>query len=328
MADQRSLARLDPHVTARLPGPHRLFVLALPIVLLATLLLARPLALARPTPLGLTAGAENATPAQLTAVAADALDDALTRGAGITFEIVQRQVLVAPEGGPLLEIPDPADRAKVLEVTDRYALHVLVERGVATPAGFWAEILAGPPPDDLAAYDPDTAEVRRAALVRDGRAWRDDGTGWYATDALPGIGLDPTTLARLAATVRGAAEAKDAPLAEPAAGLDAVGGLAGPGGAPVRALAADLAPTDLPGVIAADAAALTDIVAPATYRFDAHGRLVGLTVIARNTAMGRAHLIVETSYAFAYPDRAPDLPRPEPADVSSPIPADGAAAGE
>jgi hypothetical protein len=326
VAQRRSQPDDGAHFLARLPGTRRAILLALPVLLLATVAMARAVTVGPPTLLGLTVGAEEATPEQLTAAAADVLDEALARGAGITFEIVQRQVLVAPEGGPLLEIPDPADRDKVLEVTDRYELHVLVERGVATPDGFWAEILAGPPPGDLAGYDPDTAEVRRAALVRDGRAYRDDGTGWYATDALPGIGLDPTTLARLAGTVRGEVEAKDAPLAEPADGLDAVGGLAGPGGEPVRALAADLAPADLPGVIASDALALTEIVAPATYRFDAQGRLVGLTVIARNTAMDRAHLVVETSYAFAYPDRAPALPEPVPAYVPTPTPADSAGA--
>ena len=52
------------------------------------------------------------------------------------------------------------------------------------------------------------------------------------------------------------------------------------------------------------------------------GAALGMTVIARNTAMDQAVLLVETSYTFRYPDRAPALPEPEPRWVPKPAPAD------
>ena len=77
---------------------------------------------------------------------------------------------------------------------------------------------------------------------------------------------------------------------------------------------------DLPGIIAIDLAAATELLAPARLSFDDAGRLVSLTIVARNTNLEIHDLVVETLITFRYPDRPPELPRPEPAYVA-PAPA-------
>jgi hypothetical protein len=72
---------------------------------------------------------------------------------------------------------------------------------------------------------------------------------------------------------------------------------------------------DLPGIIAVDLAGSTELVGPVELGFDERGRLVLLRVLARNTNLTTHDLMVETEIAFAYPDRLPHLPEPEPAYV-------------
>jgi len=183
------------------------------------------------------------------------------------------------------------------------------------------EILAGPAAGKSAEYDAATAETRRSALVRDDQAWRNDGTGWYETAQPPGIGLDPATVALLPTLLREASGAKEAQAIAPDP-LTELRGLDGSATAAVRALEATVRTADIPGVIAADGEAFTEITKPATLRFDDAGRLVGLTVVARNTNMTAYDLIVETTYSFSYPDQAPTLPEPDPAYVAPALPAD------
>lgn len=195
----------------RLRGTRLLVVILVPLLLVATVAAVRatglPMRLASP----LTAGVEGLAPAELQANAADELTRALAKdGGGLVFEIVQWQTIQAKVGGPLIDIPDPADRSKSLGTTDSYELGTLVERGFATPDGYWMEILAGPTAGKSAEYDAATAETRRSALVRDGQAWRNDGTGWYETPQPPGIGLDPATVALLPTLLREASGAKEA----------------------------------------------------------------------------------------------------------------------
>lgn len=221
-------------------------------------------------------GAQDASPAQLIDAAAAALESATgPGGAGLTFEVVQRQIIHARVDGPLIEIPDPADPGKSLGTTDHYEIGTLVERGSANADGFSMEILAGPLPGRVVDYDADKAEIRRRALVRDGVAWRDDGTGWYQTDELPGIGLDPVTVESLPRLLRAATDATDRALTPPPVGLFDLPGLKGPATTPVRALGGSARVADIPAVIAADGAAFSEITNPADYRFDDAGRLVG-----------------------------------------------------
>lgn len=239
-------------------------------------------------------GAAPGTPAELAAGAAQRLDEALASSGGLTFEIVQTSTLVARQGGPRIPIPDPSDRHKTLGLADTYPLTTLAEFGVATRDGFYAEIRqAG------ADGQPDPrAELLFQALVRGPDTFRNDGRGWYATDAPPGIGLDPLTVRMLPQLLRNATEPRDT---EP----EPVGGL------PLRALTATGRVADIPGVIAADGAGFTVLTGPITVAFTEDGRLAKLRVDARNTNLDTFDLIVRTEIEFQY-GGAGELPLPEP----------------
>lgn len=128
------------------------FAILLPIVILAAFVLARGGVLLD-GPAGLDGSAEHATPSELTAFAAGTIDQALSTGAGIEFEIVQTSTITAREGGPLVEIPDPQDRTKSLGEAQRYVMGTLIERGFMTSAGYWMELIHGPEPGTETTYD-------------------------------------------------------------------------------------------------------------------------------------------------------------------------------
>jgi hypothetical protein len=247
-----------------------------------------------------TAGAPDAPPAELTAAAADVLE-AVTApgGTGVTFEIVQHSVIHAREGETL------ADKSTSHE------LGTYLESGFLVPDGFYAEMRRGPDdPDTKPDFSAGTIELR--TLVRDGVTWRDDGAGWYLTDQPPGIGLDPATAALLPTLLREATDPRDVETA-PVEGDEAV-----------RTLEATAKVADIPGVIAVDLADATELTEPVALRFDDTGRLVGLTVLARNTRLTDADLLVDTVISLAYPASAPSLPEPEPRWVEpSPDPGGG-----
>lgn len=349
MADGRSRYDAGPSFAARFADHRRLTLLLLPVLLLGTVALARAgsLAPSRPNVYLLTGGAGAQPASELTALAAEELARALAKGGGgITFEIVQTSTITAVAGGPLVEIPDPADRTKSLGTAERYVMGTLIERGFATPDGYWMELLHGPDPGAEVGFDVAKAQRSRQALVRDGQQFRNDGEGWHETDLLPGIGLDPATIAGLAGLVAGAATtderplelarpidpevARDAPLGPETVAVDAtsvaatIAGLQGVERTPVRALATAASAAALPGIVAIDLAAATELVAPVELRFDDAGRLVGLTVLARNTNLEVHDLIVETVITLRYPGSPPELPRPEPVYVAPAPDPDGA----
>lgn len=283
------------------------------------------------------------TPAALASLARDQLDGALAAN-GLTFEIVQTSTIKARPDGPRVTIPDPADRTKDLGEADAYAVGTLIQRGIITPDGYWSELLHGPEPGAEADFDAAKAVSSRKGLVRDGVTYRDDGLGWHETAELPGIGLDPATIARLPELLGTAAGAKDVPLADaataPAAELDprfgavatelhadevaaAISGLESTDRAPVRALATTASAALLPGIIATDLAADTELLDPVELRFDDAGRLVAISASARNLRMTDYDLVVDTLITFRYPTGPPPLPRPEPRYVE-PAPADDA----
>jgi hypothetical protein len=243
-------------------------------------------------------GAAALSPGQLKAAGAAALEAAvLPAGSGYTFEIVQRSTMFAKPDGPRIEIPDPEDRYKTLGLTDEYELGSYIERGRVTPDGFWMEMRTGPGKD----AKPDwAAEYQFGALVRAGRTYRNDGDGWYETDRPPGIGLDPRTAALLPALLRNATSAKDA-------GTTPVNDMT------ARALTARGAVADIPGIVAVDGEAFTELSTPIALAFDDLGRLVRLQAVARNTTMSDFDLLVDTVITFAYPATAAPLPLPEPA---------------
>jgi hypothetical protein len=154
----------------------------------------------------LAAGAINPAIGELTAEqlktsAADQLEAATAKGgSGYAFEIVQTSTITARPGGPLIDIPDPNNGRVIIGQSDTYPYYTLLEHGVVTPAGFWSELRNWPM--QAGAPNWDKADLRRSALVRDGRSWRNDRQGWYEADVVPGIGLDPATAALLPRLLR------------------------------------------------------------------------------------------------------------------------------
>jgi hypothetical protein len=281
------------------------------------------LAAARMTPLATVTvpvaavggGAPGGTPAELKAAAADLLAATTAKGGtGYRFEIVQRSTLKARQGGPRIEIPDPADRGKSLGSVDAYYLNGLVETGYVTPKGFFMEMRTGPVSTDAAA-DLAGGELLFRALVRDGTTYRDDGLGWYPTTDPPGIGLDPATAGLLPALLRHAGGPKEADLAT------AEGELGKGNAAATRALTATGAVADIPGVVAVDGAPFTELLRPIDFSFDEAGRLVGLVVTARNTNVDAHDLVVVTEITLAYDDVPVSLPDAEPVwlDAGKPL---------
>jgi len=256
--------------------------------------------------------------------AATAMQTALAKGGGgITFEVVQTQTLVARSGGPKLEIHDPADRSKVLGLTDTLPVGTLVERGIATSAGFWSELIHGPLPGAEAAFDLAKVTPARQALVRDGIRYRNDGDGWLQADVVPGIGLDPDAVLRLAGLLTDVPDATDATLTAEVDPAFKLKGLKGPAQAAARAIDATSKVANLPAILAPDLAGATELRGKTDFELDDTGRLVSLTVVARNANMELYDLIVKTVITFRYPDAPPPLPDPQPAYVAPAAETDG-----
>jgi hypothetical protein len=229
------------------------------------------------------------------AAAATAVETAMGKGGGgLTFEIVQTQTMRARPGGPQIEIPDPTDRTKTLGYTDTLPVGTLIERGFASPAGFWSELIHGPVPGSEASFDLAKAEPARQALVRDGTWYRNDGDGWQATDGLPCIGLDPATIAKLPSLLRDTADAADAPVTAETDPAFALPGLQGPSQPATRAIDASSKVANAPAIVAGDLAQATELIKPTDFGLDAAGRLVALTILARNTNMDVYDLVVKT----------------------------------
>jgi hypothetical protein len=294
-----------------LHGSRVLVVALVPILLIATVTLVRASGLTSHLPAFLASGAERLAPADLQARAAETLELATaSEGNGVSFEIVQHSKLIARSDGPLLEVADPADPQKIISVPS-VALGTYLERGFASPLGFYAEIRRGA--DGPAAPDDwKKVPMELAALVRDGKTYRNDGAGWYPTDRPPGLGLDPATAAALPTMLRGLDDLADAtrPDASPEPG--GVDGDPFAPLAPARRLDGLTSVAHLPGIIAVDLAQATEINQPAELAFDDAGRLIGLRVIARNTHVDDYDLLVDTVITFAYPEAAPTLPDAQP----------------
>jgi hypothetical protein len=253
---------------------------------------------ALPTGAPLTAGAAPpASPALAMTGAATILEQKTALGgAGFTFEIVQRSTMHAKPGGPLIDIPDPNDRHKSLGLTDTYELGSLIERGSTTPAGFTMEMRTGP----AAGKDPDwSAAYQFGVIATGGKVFRNDGDGWYKTNSPPGIGLDPATAALLPSLLRNATNPANS-------GFSKVGDVLLP------TVSATGSVADFPGVVAADGATFTNLVAPVEFTFDDQGRLALLHSVAQNTNLAQYDLLVDTLITFGYPAVAPALPDPTP----------------
>ena len=275
--------------------------------ILAALLLAAIAIVGRPTTGRPTAAAGGSSPVDTIATAASLLEQSTASGGrGYRFEIAQRSTITARPGGPRIPVPDPADPTggKVVEVDAAY-LNGLVETGWVVPDGFSMEMRSGPKDADAPA-DLTGGQLLFRALVRDGKTFRDDGEGWYATERPPGVGLDPRTAALLPQLLREMTSpaAVETQLAE--------GELGKSDDAAVKAVEASAAIANIPGVIAVDAESFTELTQPIAMTFDADGRLSGALVLARNTRMDEWDLIVVTEIVFRYDNVPKSLPEPTP----------------
>ena len=244
----------------------------------------------------LAVGAGAADPASLKTAAALHFEQALANGgSGVRFEVIQFQTIKARPGGRRIEIPHPVDRYKTIGLTDEYFLSSLEERGIATAAGFWSEMRAGPAPDAPPNWGDD---LLFQALETTGKTWRNDGRGWFLTDSPPGIGLDPRTVILVPKLLRDASSPSSAP-AEPV------------GGANLTAITAVGAVSNIPGLVAADGSKFTKLRGRMTFAFDANGRLAAIRASALNTNLDDFDLVVDTTITFAYSDVGP-IPDPQP----------------
>jgi hypothetical protein len=242
-------------------------------------------------PTGLTAD-------QLKTLAANQLEAATANGgSGYEFEIVQTSTMKAKPGGPRINIPDPENGRVIIGQADEYLAYVLLERGVVRPAGFWSEIRAWPIADEGPPVW-EKAELRRSALVRDGVAWRNDRDGWYRSNVVPGIGLDPTTASLLPTLLRDSTGAVE----QDSVVID---------GDQVLRVDATAKKADIPGVVAADGASFTQLIAPVEFGFDGAGRLVRIRAVALNTNLTEHDLVVDTVITISYED-VNALPQPDP----------------
>lgn len=273
-------------------------------VAVGAIVLARGGLLAPPVTFG--PGAEPLT--GLTAVeikddAAVKLEQATAKGSsGYAFEIVQTSTIKVKEGGPDLILPHPSNPWLTGGKADELLFYSLVERGVVTPAGFWSEIRSGPQPGETADFDG--AQWQRSALMRDGVAWRNDREGWYRTDEVPGIGLDPATVALLPTLLResGDAAKRDALVV---------------GGRTLARVDATADKRNMPGLVAADGQKFTRLTAPMEFGFDDQGRVVWIHAVALNTNMTDYDLVVDTVITLRY-DAVEQLPEPLPTWVPAP----------
>jgi hypothetical protein len=231
-------------------------------------------------------------------------------GDGFSFQVVARSTLYAKPGGPKIPIPDATNPSKVVGVADQYYFGASIAEGVVMPDGFWLQMRAGPDKKD-AEPDFEKSQVTLAALTRADDMWRNDGDGWYGTDQLPGIGLDPKTVSLLPHLLINA---------ETPTGL----GTGVVDGVPVTKIAAEGRVADAPGLMAIDAAPFTVLAAPIDFSLDPQGRLVQLHARMRNTNMEAFDLIVETVITFRYdspprllPEPLPTAPPPAPLPVES-----------
>lgn len=270
--------------------PVRSRVLSLGGTLIVSVLFVGALTAVRVGPLQVLAAAP---PDQQLETAATKVEAAL-RDRGFSFTVVSRSTLVARPGGPKIEVPDPANRFRTLGLADQYYVGGSIAEGFVTPDGYFLQMRRGPATAD-AAPDFGKAEATLAALVRDGRTFRDDGRGWYGTDNPPGIGLDPRTIALLPTLLREATKPVD-------------GDPRLKDGQLLTTVRAEGKVADAPGLMAIDAEAFTILGQPLEFAIDGEGRLVELHAVMRNARQDTYDLVVDTviSISYAAPPPLPD----------------------
>lgn len=258
-----------------------------------------------PVPIALAAFTLPGTPVEQLAKAAREVEAAMAQGgAGLTFEVVQRNTVRAKPGGPLVGVRDPADPSKVTAEVDEFYVNAVVSRGAITADAFWMEMRLSPGSEAT----PDFAKSAffSEVLERGGVIWRNDGDGWYETDVSPGTGMDPASARLLPKLLR---SATDLGTLQP----ELKGGRLLPGvqgGARVE---------DYPGVIASDGLAFTSSTFDIRYWLDESGRLARLETSASNLNENVYDLVSEIVVTFGYGSTG-DPPEPSPTMGPEPTP--------
>ena len=226
-------------------------------------------------------------PAQLLARAAGDLSLRLAPGGqGLSFEVLQRQSPVLGPMAPSLPVALPGSDGKP-------ASSAYMTRGFARGTDFYMAIRAVDPA--LATPTFEGGLPLFEAIASGGRSWRQEGEGFYETAVLPGLGIDPVSLARFPDLLRHLAGPVDV-------GEDTVGG------EQAHHLRGTASVADWPGFIATDAAGLTASPFTVEVWLATDGRLLALEGSTRNLSEPGHDLEVSDRITFgtAVPERAPD----------------------
>jgi hypothetical protein len=228
-------------------------------------------------------------------------------GAGLRFQVIQRQTEDARPGGPLVPVLDAADPSVVIGATDHLYVNSVLARGAITPGAFWMEMRFGPTTESAVA-DFDTSPFLWAVIYQPPNLWRNDGVGWYETDVSPGVGMDPVTAVKLPQALRNLKTITDL-------GLTTLNGIS------VRHFSASVDVVNLPGVIASDGASFTETPFPIDLWLDSSNRLVQLQARTRNLNEPDFLLKIDTvvTFTWASPGIVPD-PLPTMAPGAQPQP--------
>lgn len=247
------------------------------------------------------------------AAAASALEAVTAPGGpGYRFDVVQRQVEYPVAGASTLPVADDASRPQTItRRVDHLYVNSILERGRVTPTAFWMEMRFGP--DETTTPSFDVAPTMFGVIAKNGKLWRNDGLGWFPTDASPGVGMDPATAALLPKLLRNIGSLKDL-------GPDAIGGQ------PANRYRGQVDVSVFPGVIAADGASFTSSPIGVDAWLDASNRLVALEGRARNLNESAVDLRIVTRITFTYqdagaaPDPLPLAPAPSASGVTVGVP--------
>jgi hypothetical protein len=165
-------------------------------------------AASRPPDLPVAPAPAGGYPALLQQAAGNLRAQVALDGAGLAFEVTQRQFLQHAEGAPPILV-EPAPSASPVEVERVFQAGYLTHGFMHGP-DFFAETRGGLPetgPGEFAA-----GELAYKVLIDDGVVWRDHGKGWFEVPAaaIPGNGIDPFSLSRLPDLLTGLVEVKEA----------------------------------------------------------------------------------------------------------------------
>jgi hypothetical protein len=132
-----------------------------------------------------------AAPGSALSASSASLQSAISTGAGVGFFAVQRTTEYQRAGGSPIPVVDPSEPTTVVGQTDRLFVNAMMSKGFVTATGFFMDMRPGTETSSAADFD---AAPPLFSVLADGTAsWRDDGHGWYATDVLPGLGIDLAT---------------------------------------------------------------------------------------------------------------------------------------